>query len=190
MRIGLDLDNVILDTDKYLLEEMLKEDKNKRNSGIINQNADYILSGMFDWSKDEIDSFLTNNMEHVASISKTFDNVKEYIDLLLSEGYEIYIITNRSSKQYKDPYGTTIKSLKDNEINYTKLIVTETNNKVEECINNKIDIMFDDRYSNCKYLLANNINCCLVKTRYEKRIFNDIETVSNFKDIYNKIHNI
>ena len=63
MRIGLDIDNVILDTDKVLIEEFLKEDKNKRNKGIINKDL-YLMSGMFDWSKEEIDEFLHLNMAH------------------------------------------------------------------------------------------------------------------------------
>ena len=35
MRIGLDIDNVISNFDKKLMEELIKEDKNKRNTGII-----------------------------------------------------------------------------------------------------------------------------------------------------------
>ena len=38
MRIGIDIDNVIADLDKTFLEEFEKEDKNKRNKGIINKN--------------------------------------------------------------------------------------------------------------------------------------------------------
>ena len=37
MRIGIDIDNVIADLDKTFLEEFEKEDKNKRNKGIINE---------------------------------------------------------------------------------------------------------------------------------------------------------
>ena len=33
MKIGIDIDNVISDLDKTFLEEFLKEDKNKRNTG-------------------------------------------------------------------------------------------------------------------------------------------------------------
>ena len=45
MIIGLDIDNVITDLDKTFLEEFLKEDKNKRNLGIINKNAKHITQG-------------------------------------------------------------------------------------------------------------------------------------------------
>ena len=131
MRIGLDIDNVILDTDKVLIEEFLKEDKNKRNKGIINKDL-YLMSGMFDWSKEEIDEFLHLNMENIAKTLKTKENAKEYIDKLLEE-HQIYLISNRNSKQYKDAYTTTINNLKENanvlEIDYQEFIYVKASEK-------------------------------------------------------------
>lgn len=187
MRVGLDLDNVILDTDSLLLEEMINEDKNKRNKGIINKYAPYIFSGMFDWSKDEIETFLVNNMEKIASNVKTIKSSKKYIDKLLKDGHEVYLISNRSYPYYKDPLNTTKNNLEKNKIKYTKLILTETNDKSKECIENKIDIMFDDRASNCFKLKDKNINCYLVKTIYETRTFDNLEMVNNFREIYLKV---
>ena len=39
MKIGLDIDNVISNFDKKLMKELIKEDKNKKNRGIINHNV-------------------------------------------------------------------------------------------------------------------------------------------------------
>ena len=60
MRIGIDIDNVIADLDKTFLEEFEKEDKNKRNNGIINRKAKHITEGMFDWSSKEIEDYCGN----------------------------------------------------------------------------------------------------------------------------------
>ena len=49
MRIGIDIDNVISNFNDTLLNEYLLHDKELRNFGIINKNADYIRKGMFDW---------------------------------------------------------------------------------------------------------------------------------------------
>ena len=182
MRIGLDIDNVILDTDKVLIEEFLKEDKNKRNKGIINKDL-YLMSGMFDWSKEEIDEFLHLNMENIAKTLKTKENAKEYIDKLLEE-HQIYLISNRNSKQYKDAYTTTINNLKENNINYTKLIITETNDKSDACFENKIDVMIDDRPSNCLKLVDKGIKCILFKSQYETRNFNEFEVINNWQELY------
>ena len=66
MKIGIDLDNVIANFDDVLLEEYIKYDKELRNTGIINENADYIRSGMFDWTEEEEKSFYYSNIERMA----------------------------------------------------------------------------------------------------------------------------
>lgn len=190
MRIGLDIDNVILDTDKELLDEFLKEDKNKRNKGIINKDADYIMSGMFDWSKEEIEDFLINNMERIAKKAKPVKDSKRYMKKLLSDGHELYLISNRSYPYYKNPVKTTKESLKNNDIEYTQLILTDTNDKSKECKKFNIDIMFDDRASNCFKMLDKKVKSCLFKTIYEKRKFDNLDIVNNWEELYLKVKEV
>ena len=66
MNIGIDIDNVISNFNEILLNEFLIYDKDLRNSGIINANADYITKGMFDWAKEELDEFYMSNIERIA----------------------------------------------------------------------------------------------------------------------------
>ncbi len=65
MKIGIDIDNVISNFNKVLLEEFLNHDKELRNTGIVNSDL-YITRGMFDWSKEELDEFYYNNIERIA----------------------------------------------------------------------------------------------------------------------------
>lgn len=187
MRIGLDIDNVILNTDDVLLEAFKREDKNKRNKGIINKDADYFMFGMFDWTKNEVNSFLNENMEILAKNLVPIKNAKKYMDLLLKEGHELYLVSNRAYPQYKDVFKTTEENLKKNNINYTKLFLTETNDKSKEVLENNIDIFIDDRASNCMKLMGHDIPCILFRTIYEKRTFSNLESVSNWKELYEKI---
>lgn len=184
MRIGLDLDNVIVDFDKYMLKAFIKEDKKKRNKGIINKNADYIFSGMFDWSTEEVEEFLTTNLEDLSIKFKCIKNARKYINKL-HKNNEIYIITNRCYPHYKNAYYTTLKWLKEKKVKYDKIIFTDTNDKSSECNKYKIDIMVDDRLSNLKCL--KNIKCYLFKSRYEKRVIKEFETVSSWKTLYKKL---
>lgn len=190
MRIGLDVDNVILDFDGGMLDAMLLEDKNKRNKGIINKNADYILSGMFDWNNSEIIAFMDENTERIACTLKPLEGAKYYMDKLLEEGHELILISNRAYPHYREPFLTTATTLKNNQINYTKLVITETNDKSSACLQNKVDILVDDRATNCYLAMKNNIKCCLMRSRYEKRSFTDLDSVSNWKELYYKIHEL
>lgn len=71
------------------------------------------------------------------------------------------MISNRAYPYYKNPLKTTKENLKKNKINYTELILTNTNDKSKECKDLKIDIMFDD-----------------------------LEMVNNFEEIYLKIKEV
>ena len=82
MRIGIDIDNVIWNFNEELLDEYIKYDKQLRNSGIINEKADYIRKGMFDWSETEEQYFYKSNIERIAKNLKVKDGAKEYIKLL------------------------------------------------------------------------------------------------------------
>lgn len=82
MKIGIDIDNVISNFNDTLLTEYLLHDKELRNSGIINKNADYIRKGMFDWNEDEEINFYKNNIERIAKKLGVIEGAKEYIDKL------------------------------------------------------------------------------------------------------------
>lgn len=70
MRIGIDIDNVISNFDDTLLKEYIKHDKELRNTGIINENPEYLRNGMFDWTEEEEKSFYNANIEEFAKKTK------------------------------------------------------------------------------------------------------------------------
>ena len=64
MKIGIDIDNCISNFDDVLLKEYLKHDKELRNTGIINENPEYLRIGMFDWTDEEEKRFYNENIEN------------------------------------------------------------------------------------------------------------------------------
>jgi len=187
MRIGLDIDNVIADFDKEVLKELKKEDINKRNRGIINTNERHV-SFFFDWTIEEIKDFYANNMERMAKKFELREDVKYYMDKLLEEGHELYLITNRVYPDYKDPETTTINWLKEKDVNYTKVIFSKTRDKSDDCIKNNIDIMFDDDIGNCIRLKKAGVKHCLMCTRYNYEHKGSLPYVRNFRELYEKIN--
>ena len=79
MRIGIDIDNCISNFDDTLLKEYLKHDKELRNTGIINENPEYLRKGMFDWTDEEETSFYNSNIEEFAKKLKPLEDVSYYI---------------------------------------------------------------------------------------------------------------
>lgn len=191
MRIGIDIDNVISNFNEELLNEYLNYDKQLRNTGIINKNAEYIRRGMFDWTEDEEISFYRNNIERIAKSLKVKDGAKEYINKLIADGHIVYIITGRDNGEYKEPYKMTKEWLDSNSIKYNKLILTDAYKKDEKaikCLENNIDIMIDDSIGNCKHCIENNIKTLLMDTPYNR--FIDMPRVNDWKEIYEVISNM
>ena len=192
MNIGIDIDNVISNFNEALKEEFLKHDKELRNTGIVNPNL-YMTKGMFDWSEDEIWEFYLENIERIAKSLEVKTGAKEYIDKLKEDGHMIVIITGRDNGDYADPWNITENWLKQKEIKYDKLIITDAykNNKhakTEKCFENNIDIMIDDSIHNCMDCIENNITTLLMDTPYN-RAEKDMIRVNNWEEVYEFIKN-
>lgn len=189
MRIGIDIDNVISSFDNALLKEFLKHDKTLRNKGIINENADYIGRGMFDWTLEEENKFYKENIERIAINLKPIHNAKEYIDKLKADGNEIYIISGRDNGEYTNPAEMTKNWLEKYKINYDKLILTNAYDKqakADECKKNNIDIMIEDSTSTAINISKTSTKVLLMNTRFNQKN-QELERVMSWKEIYSKI---
>lgn len=187
--IGIDIDNVISNFDEELLKEFLNYDKELRNTGIVDKNADYITKGMFDWSKEEIDDFYYNNIERIAKNLKVIDKAQEYIKKLKEDGYVIYIISGRENGEYSNAYQMTVDWLENNKIEYDKLILTNSQDhseKAKVCIENDVSIMIDD--STKTLLECNNtgITTLLMDNPYNREE-TTLKRVYNWQEIYEYI---
>lgn len=189
MKIGIDLDNVIANFDDVLLKEYIKHDKELRNTGIINENADYIGKGMFDWTEEEEKSFYYGNIERMARELKPLKDAALYIKKLKEEGNEIYIISGRDNGEYTNPYDDTKKWLDKYGIAYDKLILTnayQKHEKAEECLKHNIDIMIDDSTKTCQEAINRGIKVFTMNTRFNRKA-EGLDRVSNWEEIYKKI---
>ena len=190
MRIGIDIDNVLSNFDEELLKEFLKHDKKLRNTGIINKDF-YITRGMFDWTKEEQDDFYSKNIERIARNLDVIDNAVEIIKKLKEKGYEIYIISGRDNGEYSNPYEMTVNWLKEHNILYDKLILTDAYNSLEKaniCKENNISIMIDDSIRILLEVQNAGITALLMDTPYNREVDN-FKRVHTWKEIYDFIIN-
>lgn len=187
LKIGLDIDNVITDFDDEVLKEMKIWDKSLRNTGIVNSKVAHMTKGMFDWTKQETDDFFANNMERIAKNLKPRRNCKTVIDKLIEDGCEIYLISHRAYPHYNHPYEITRDWLEKYKIKYTKLILSKTPDKTEECLENDIDIMIDDRVSQCKIMNEKGINVFVMRTRYNVRDSHNLRILTSWQNLYEEV---
>ena len=189
MRIGIDIDNCISNFDDTLLKEYLKHDKELRNTGIINENPEYLRKGMFDWTDEEEKSFYNANIENFAKNLKPLEDVSYYIKKLKEDGNKIYIITGRDNGEYTNPYKLTEEWLNRYDIFYDKIIFTnayDKHAKTEVCLENNIDLMIEDSTKISLDLISNGIKVFTMNTRYNQKE-QTLDRVSNWKEIYERI---
>lgn len=189
MKIAIDLDNVIANFDDVLLDEYLEHDKELRNTGIINENADYIGKGMFDWTDEEEKSFYYSNIERMANELEPIKDAPSYIKKLKEDGNEIYIISGRDNGEYTNPYEDTKNWLNKYGIEYDKLILTnayQKHEKAEECLKHNISVLIDDSPKTCMEAMKRNIKVYTMNTRFNQKV-QGLNRVSTWEEIYEKV---
>ena len=189
MKIGIDIDNCISNFDDTLLKEYLKHDTELRNTGIINGNAESIRRGMFDWTEKEENDFYNSNIENFAKKLKPLEDSSYYINKLMEDGHEIYIISGRNNGEYTSPLELTEKWLNKYSVVYDKLILTDTYDKHAKtvvCLENNVDLMIEDNIKISLDLVSNGIKVLTMNTRYNQKE-KTLDRVSKWKEIYERI---
>ena len=150
MKIGIDIDGVLTDFEKWQLEVGSKFFI-KYNKNIVNPNG-YDSDDVFNVTKELDSEFWRDYLYDYAKNEPARKFAGEVIDKLKDKGYEIYIITARYLTDRNDDLGnnmrnTVINWLKENNINYDKIIFSP-DDKFEICKENNINIMIEDRVEN------------------------------------------
>lgn len=189
MKIGIDIDNVLSNFNEVLLNDYLEHDKTLNNNGIIHK--DEYIRKMFDWDLSYEQEYYKNNIERLASLFEPIKGSSKYINKLKKDGNEIYIISGRDNGEYSDPYNMTINWLKEHNIPYDKLILTNAykhQEKADICKEFGIDILIDDSINVCTKCSENNIECILFETPYNLKE-NRFNRLGSWEEIYNYINN-
>lgn len=160
MKIGIDIDGVILDFERVMRVYAEFYDLfilNKK--GVVNSKEFNYLK-RYDWTKEEREYFIDKFLIYATYKTPFIPGSKEGIKFLSELGFETSIITARGSLREETKY-VVEKILCDNnvEVNSINWAITD---KVNFCKNNGIDIMIEDNYDTCLALANAGIKCILL----------------------------
>lgn len=180
MRIGIDLDGVIFDSEKLyrIYSELYDIQDLKRNSLIDNKQVKF--EKRYSWNQDETNGFVKKYHRKITETANFMPGAKEIIPLLKEEGNTLIIITARG-KVNKDLVPITMQRLKKNNLDIFEKYYWGTENKEEICKQEKIDLMIDDSNINCEKLARDHIHTIYLK---DAPSF-DIEENEYLKVLYN-----
>ena len=187
MKIGIDIDGVILDYERVLktygdLYNFIELKKD----GIINRNEHY-LRNRYDWTDDERMNFVNKYFLKLSKQTPLIPGAKDVIDMLQKEGNELIIISARSGmiEEMKD---VAIEKFEEEGIAFNKYYWKQ-DDKLEVAKKEKIDVMIDDSYEVCKKLSSKGIKTIYFRDKDMKVLEQNenLKEVSNWGEIYRYI---
>ena len=181
MKIGIDIDGVILDFERTMRTYaelydalILKKDgvKNKDEFSYLNR---------YDWTEEEKNTFINNYLVYV-TINSTplIPLAKTMLEIFDKENIEYCFITARGliKKETKD---AVINVFNRNNID-TSNIYFGVSNKVDMCKKLGVDYMIEDNPNTCKALIDNNIKTLYFRDK-ESEIISDSENIHEVSNV-------
>lgn len=142
--IGLDADDVIFDTSRFLVERL-----GEVGSGLDGFDADFKTSLMRgDMSVPGVKEFLSKYFTPAIFDIPVKPGAKETIDYLRGSGAKVLIITARGEKAFPGSVEATVSALEKNGIKVDG-VVYDCVDKATDCAQNNVNVFVDDSFKHC-----------------------------------------
>ena len=190
MKIGIDIDGVILNTENMIrvkseLYDLLELNKN----GVINKKG-LIEAERYDWTEEELKKFRERYLLQTMREASLMPGAKEVIELLKKDNHELIIVTARGNT-FKETRYEAEEQFGKYGLKFDKYYWA-SNDKLEVCKKENIDVMIDDRATICKAISDNRIRALYFRdVNREKLEENEfLKEVNNWGEIYRYIYNL
>ena len=191
MKIGIDLDGVVFDSEKEfrVYSELYDMIDLKQNSKMDNKELKF--QDRFKWTQKETEGFLNKYHKQIIVESNYMPGVKRILNLLKQDGHSLILITARGGMN-KDMIKITEEKLKQSERDIFDKYYWATEEKDEICIKENIDIMIDYFYKKCESIANEKIKTIYLKDApsYDLEENEYIKVLYNWGEIYRYIKEI
>ena len=187
MKLGIDLDGVVIDSETTFrtYEEIF--DFNKLNGNHLINREEPKFQTRYNWNEEEQKGFIKNYFMTVSKESPLMAGFIGVYNLLKKEDIEFVVITARGDyiDEMKDD---AERLLNEYNIKFDKYYWKQKD-KLDVCIKEKIDLMIDDDYKIIKKLAENQVKTLYFRDTGLKKLDENeyITEVNNWGDIYRYI---
>lgn len=190
MRIGIDIDGVLTDEHRYIIDNGTKFFAERAIKYKVHSDI-YDSKELFEVTQEQYNEFWENNIFEYSKNSLIRPFASEIITKLKDDN-EIYIITSRLFTTYENEYKEKMQNivknwLDKNNIYYNEIIFTDE--KADVCKKNNIDVMIEDKPENI-LAISNEIPVICFDHKYNENLYNNnIYRAYSWYDIYTIIRN-
>ena len=181
MRIGIDLDGVVFDSENWFKAYSEIFDVNINGKGVVNPNC-IRAQHRYDWTQDQIKQYFDDCMEFIQKTAPLMPYAKYVLDKL-AENNQIYFITRRGVISDIEKTLTRERLAKEN-IKFDNIFFSQSS-KLDTCKKMNIDYMIDDYHKVVTELTDNGIKCIYFKSfSYTPLNKKNVLEVSDWGEIY------
>jgi len=192
MRIGIDLDGVVYDTEKNfrVYQELYDMYVLKQNTK-VNEN-EISMQKRFEWSDEILMDFFARYVKPILKEASYMPGAKMILKMLKEEGHELIVITARGLSDPSLIPVTKERLEKDGIIEMFEKCYYAVEDKAQVCKNENIDIMIDDSNHNCKNTSENKIKTIYLKDApsYDMKENEYLKVLYNWGEIYRYINEV
>lgn len=188
MKIGLDIDGVIFDSENEIriqaeLDDLLKYKKNG-----VEHPEEFWEEHRYNWTDEQLIEF-RSNMREILGRANLMPGAKRILDMLKKEGHELIVITARAI--VGPSVEECIEQFKKYDLEFDKCY-WKVEDKVEVCKKEKIDIMIDDSPIHCEKLVENKIKTLYFRDVNRKKLEENeyLKEVNHWGEVYRYIYNL
>lgn len=187
MKIGIDLDGVVIDSETtFRTYEEIFDINTLKGNNLINREEPKFQQ-RYNWTNEQEKEFINKYFLQVSRESNLMSGFVGVYNLLKNSENEFIVITARGGflKEMKDD---AIRLLEENDIKFDKYY-WKVQDKLEICKKENIDIMIDDDWRIIKNLADNKVKTLYFRDTNIKKLKENeyIKEVNNWGDVYRYI---
>lgn len=187
MKIGIDVDGVILDFERLLRTYADLYDYIELNKNGLVDKSEFYLENRYNWTIKEREEFENKYFLELSKKAHLIPGAKEVINMLREDKHELIIISARGGKiaEMKD---VALDKFNEAGLKFDKYYWKQKD-KLEIAKKEKIDIMIDDSYNVCESMSKNGIKTIHFRDKDIKKVEpnENLIEVSNWGEIYRLI---
>lgn len=186
MKIGIDIDGVVLDFERLVRTYAELYDVIELNGNGLIAKDENRFQERYNWDEMELTRFKNKYFVSLSKEAKLMPGVKDVIDLLKRDGHELIVISARGN-DYNEMKDVVEEIFKKENLIFDKYYWKQVD-KVNVALSEKIDIMIDDSYEICKKMSDVEIETLYFRDKNMKKINSKyVIDVSNWGEIYRTI---